>query len=101
MHESLTVSLQKVIIGCGIPRTRREDSTSTWARILTPTAGIKAFAARPTTSDVHLYHDFATIDTARPILFADSEGLSGGNQTPLAASMEVIAGIARYRSDTC
>ncbi|KAL2857609.1 hypothetical protein BJX68DRAFT_263171 [Aspergillus pseudodeflectus] len=85
----------KAIIGCGISRTTTEENTSTWARILTPIAGIKAFAARPTSSNVHLYHDFATIDTARPILFADSEGLSGGNQTPFGASMEAIAGIAR------
>ncbi|KAL4735594.1 acyl transferase/acyl hydrolase/lysophospholipase [Aspergillus similis] len=42
----------------------------------------------PTSSDVHLYHDPATINTDRPILFADSEGLSGGNRNPVGILIE-------------
>ncbi|RDW72341.1 uncharacterized protein DSM5745_07513 [Aspergillus mulundensis] len=88
-------TLIKAIINYGISGSKHEADATGWARILTPIPGIKAFSARPTSSDVHLYHDTATIDTARPILFADSEGLLGGNQTPFAASIESIAGIAR------
>ncbi|KAL4744534.1 hypothetical protein BDW72DRAFT_199493 [Aspergillus terricola var. indicus] len=88
-------TLIKTIINYGKPGSIREANTIGWARILTPIPGIKAFSTRPTSSDVHLYHDTATIDTARPILFADSEGLLGGNQTPFASSIESIAGIAR------
>ncbi|KAL5000028.1 hypothetical protein BDV10DRAFT_183901 [Aspergillus recurvatus] len=88
-------TLIKTIINYGKPGSIREANTIGWARILTPIPGIKAFSTRPTSSDVHLYHDTATIDTARPILFADSEGLLGGNQIPFASSIESVAGIAR------
>ncbi|OAP65340.1 hypothetical protein AYL99_01312 [Fonsecaea erecta] len=37
---------------------------------------------QPTSSDVHLYQDPASADSQTPILFADSEGLCGGNNKP-------------------
>ena len=36
----------------------------------------------PTTGDVHLYPDPATQWTSVPLLFADCEGLDGGDKTP-------------------
>jgi hypothetical protein len=88
--------LKKAIISYGNSASKRVADTVGWTRILTPIPGIKAFSTRPTSSDVRLYLETATIDTARLILFADSEGLLGGNQTPFASSIESIAGIARY-----
>ena len=39
----------------------------------------------PTSEDVHLYIDPCTAETGEPILFADCEGLTGGEREPLAA----------------
>lgn len=39
----------------------------------------------PTSGDVHLYADPGTCNTNRPILFADCEGLQGGESLPGAA----------------
>lgn len=39
----------------------------------------------PTSGDVHLYRDPATFGTQYPILFADCEGLQGGEREPLGA----------------
>lgn len=36
----------------------------------------------PTTGDVHLYADPGTYFDQRPILYADSEGMTGGENTP-------------------
>lgn len=36
----------------------------------------------PTTADVHLYADPLTATGRLPILYADSEGMSGGEKTP-------------------
>lgn len=41
----------------------------------------------PTSEDVHLYADPLTAVSECPILFADSEGLDGGEREPLAASL--------------
>lgn len=41
----------------------------------------------PTSEDVHLYADPLTAGLENPILFADSEGLDGGEREPLAASL--------------
>lgn len=38
----------------------------------------------PTSADVHLYSDPGTWDSGRPVLFADCEGLEGGEIDPLA-----------------
>ncbi|CUS11969.1 unnamed protein product [Tuber aestivum] len=37
----------------------------------------------PTSADVHLFLDPKTINTTRPICFADCEGFGGGNRAPL------------------
>lgn len=39
----------------------------------------------PTSGDVHLYADPASFSTERPILYADCEGLEGGETVPYAA----------------
>lgn len=36
----------------------------------------------PTTGDVHLYSDPGTYYEKKPILYADCEGMTGGEQTP-------------------
>ncbi|KAF2729081.1 hypothetical protein EJ04DRAFT_503032 [Polyplosphaeria fusca] len=41
----------------------------------------------PTSEDVHLYADPLTAGSEFPILYADSEGLDGGEREPLAASL--------------
>jgi hypothetical protein len=38
----------------------------------------------PTSADVHLYSDPGTWDKQRPVLYADCEGLEGGEIDPLA-----------------
>ena len=40
----------------------------------------------PTTGDVHLYADPGTGDTSKPILFADCEGMAGGEGAPMGLS---------------
>jgi hypothetical protein len=40
----------------------------------------------PTSEDVHLYADPLTVGSEYPILYADSEGLDGGEREPLAAT---------------
>ena len=39
----------------------------------------------PTSGDVHLYSDPQTADSDNPILYADCEGLDGGEREPLGA----------------
>ena len=39
----------------------------------------------PTSGDVHLYPDPQTADSYNPILYADCEGLEGGEREPLGA----------------
>jgi hypothetical protein len=43
---------------------------------------------KPTSSDVHLYCDPDTLDSPRPLLFADCEGLMGGDQEPAGSFLE-------------
>jgi hypothetical protein len=38
----------------------------------------------PTSGDVHLYSDPRTFTTDTPLLYADCEGLEGGERTPMA-----------------
>ena len=47
-----------------------------------PTKGL------PNSADVHLYADISTLHTQSPFLFADCEGLDGGNAQPLAAKIK-------------
>ncbi|PVH95746.1 hypothetical protein DM02DRAFT_731639 [Periconia macrospinosa] len=41
----------------------------------------------PTSEDVHLYADPLTAGSNHPLLFADSEGIDGGEREPLAANL--------------
>jgi hypothetical protein len=49
----------------------------------------------PTSSEVHLYPDPKTINTQYPLLFADCEGLEGGNRKPITEEF-----IKRVENDT-
>jgi hypothetical protein len=42
----------------------------------------------PNSADVHLYADASTLDSQNPFLFADCEGLDGGDAQPLAAKVK-------------
>ena len=50
----------------------------------TPVVGT-AGSVTPTSDDVHLYLDPRTVDTDSPLLYADCEGLNGGERVPTAA----------------
>lgn len=55
----------------------------------------------PTTGDVHLYADPLTYRTQTPILYADSEGMSGGERLPRSLeslTQEAAEGIAKARN---
>ncbi|CAI6303542.1 unnamed protein product [Periconia digitata] len=41
----------------------------------------------PTSEDVHLYADPLTAGSSHPLLFADSEGIDGGERDPIAANL--------------
>lgn len=42
----------------------------------------------PTSGDVHLYSDPDSISTVTPILFADCEGLDGGEREPVSSKFK-------------
>lgn len=50
-----------------------------------PVIGSSADLVSPTSSDVHLFADVETRNKDRPLFYADSEGLNGGNSLPIAA----------------
>jgi len=49
-----------------------------------------ANAHTPTSGDVHLYVDPGTHDTRYPALFADCEGMDGGEMVPMGAQQKQI-----------
>jgi hypothetical protein len=53
--------------------------------ISTPIIG-RSNATLPTSADVHLYMDPESKASERPILYADCEGLEGGERNPVAAN---------------
>lgn len=53
-----------------------------------PVAGSTKNDKMPTSGDVHLYADPATIQTQFPKLYADCEGLEGGQEAPLANQIQ-------------
>ncbi|KAE8444662.1 hypothetical protein EG329_014318 [Mollisiaceae sp. DMI_Dod_QoI] len=53
-----------------------------------PVAGATKNDKVPTSGDVHLYADPATIETQFPMLYADCEGLEGGEEAPLAHQIQ-------------
>jgi hypothetical protein len=62
------------------------DSTT---RYQTPVIGAVG-SHNPTSEDVHLYLDPRTADGQAPVLFADCEGLEGGEREPVAARLKRI-----------
>jgi energy-coupling factor transporter ATP-binding protein EcfA2 len=61
---------------------RRDLSTTT--TLPSPVAGTSANGIVPTSGDVHLYSDPESFASERPILYADCEGLEGGETPPMA-----------------
>lgn len=49
----------------------------------------------PTTGDVHLYPDPGTYYAQKPILYADCEGLTGGENTPRGMASQLITDTAK------
>lgn len=54
--------------------------------VQTPVIGSADTLDTPTSGDVHLFRDPSTWRDERPFLYADCEGLEGGEKTPLAIS---------------
>lgn len=54
--------------------------------IETPVIGKYQNLDTPTSGDVHLFSNPSSWQTDRPILYADCEGLEGGNKTPVAVN---------------
>jgi energy-coupling factor transporter ATP-binding protein EcfA2 len=50
-----------------------------------PVAGTSVNSSVPTSGDVHLYSDPSTYSSECPMLYADCEGLEGGENIPMAA----------------
>lgn len=69
-------TLIKMLIG-------RSSPTDEPDRFPTPVSGFPGDCV-PTSGDVHLYSDPDTNTGSHPILYADSEGLSGGEKSPRA-----------------
>lgn len=67
-----------------IDQQERTNPPRDWS-LPSPVAGTSANSAVPTSGDVHLYSDPSTYSTEYPLLYADCEGLEGGENTPMAA----------------
>lgn len=52
-----------------------------------PVVGSAAYDCIPTSGDVHLYADPASITSERPLLIADCEGFDGGERLPLGVQI--------------
>lgn len=66
-----------------IDQQERTNSSRTWT-LPSPVAGTSANINVPTSGDVHLYSDPSTYNTEYPLLYADCEGLEGGENVPMA-----------------
>ncbi len=62
----------------------RKHRPREWA-LPSPVAGTATNGSVPTSGDVHLYSDPRTYTTEFPMLYADCEGLEGGENIPMAA----------------
>ncbi|KAI4668760.1 uncharacterized protein J4E78_002588 [Alternaria triticimaculans] len=67
-----------------IDQQERMSQPRNWS-LPSPVAGTSANSNVPTSGDVHLYSDPSTYNTEYPLLYADCEGLEGGENTPMAA----------------
>jgi hypothetical protein len=61
-------------------------NTSSYTPFETPVVGLRRNDKTPTSVDVHLYADPDTSNTPTPLLYADCEGLDGGEVRPRAAT---------------
>lgn len=59
--------------------------SSTDKRLQVPVVGSTKHSDTPTSGDVHLYCDPKTSDGKHPVLYADCEGLDGGEREPMGA----------------
>ncbi|KAH8703381.1 hypothetical protein BGW36DRAFT_457672 [Talaromyces proteolyticus] len=66
---------------------KTETNDRNWLRSV-PVQGIRSFFMKPTTSDVHLYHDPQTLHTDRPLLLADCEGFGGAMEDPVGSILK-------------
>jgi energy-coupling factor transporter ATP-binding protein EcfA2 len=67
-----------------IDQQERANLPRDWS-LPSPVAGTSANGHVPTSGDVHLYSDPSTYNTEYPMLYADCEGLEGGENIPMAA----------------
>jgi energy-coupling factor transporter ATP-binding protein EcfA2 len=67
-----------------IDQQERKGTIRNWT-LPSPVAGTSANGNIPTSGDVHLYSDPNTFNGEYPILYADCEGLEGGENIPMAA----------------
>ena len=61
------------------------ESSNGEFRQQTPVVGQVQHQSVPTSGEVHLYWDPSSLKSARPLLYADCEGLGGGSREPMAA----------------
>jgi energy-coupling factor transporter ATP-binding protein EcfA2 len=81
-----------------IDQQERKHSLQGWG-LPSPVAGTSTNGSVPTSGDVHLYSDPATYFTEYPMLYADCEGLEGGENTPMAVQYRNSAsGISKEKS---
>lgn len=66
----------------------RKLKFSTNSPFKSPVVGSVRNDKSPTSGDVHLYADPATAFTQLPILYADCEGLEGGEVPPVASQLQ-------------
>jgi hypothetical protein len=72
------------------------DSSEGAQQLQTPVVGLAKHRAIPTSGEVHLYWDRRSLYGARPLLFADCEGLGGGS---LAPASERAVSTKQHRRD--
>jgi energy-coupling factor transporter ATP-binding protein EcfA2 len=81
-----------------IDQQERKHSLQGWA-LPSPVAGTSTNGSVPTSGDVHLYSDPATYATEYPMLYADCEGLEGGENIPMAVQYRNSAsGVQKEKS---
>src|SRR5579862_6606976 len=61
----------------------------------TPVVGRPNDSLSPTSGDVHLYPDPKSFKTNRPLLYADCEGIQGGDRLPKAAQAKLAKATAQ------
>ena len=63
-----------------------------------PVVGSTLHADLPTSGDVHLYPDLSTFESDQPILYADCEGLDGGERKPMGARRDKKSNDENHRT---